>query len=341
MTRVAIIGVGGYTGIELARLLAAHPRVELVSVHATDAWAGKALVERAPELRGLVDLTVQSSRELPDAELVFLATPHEVSADLAPVLVEAGSRVVDLSGAWRLSDAAATERVYALKIPNRELLADRVFGMPEVVRADWARARLVACAGCYPTAACVPLAPLVRDELIDISEPALVNGISGVSGAGRTPTLGSQFCEVSAKPYKVLSHRHEPEMEMACGASVVFTPHLGPWSRGILCTTHAKLHRGVTVDVMRASLSNAYGESPFVRLLPDGEWPSVGAVERTNFIDIACAADTKRQRGIVFSAIDNLLKGASGQAVQCMNLMLGFEETAGLIGTFRGREVVS
>lgn len=332
MTRASIFGVGGYTGIELARLLGVHPAVRLVSVHASDASAGRSIAQRAPELRGLVDLPVLSASVTPDAEIVFLATPHEVSAELAVRLVEAGHRVVDLSGAWRLRAPTDVQRVYGFTPPRADLLEERVFGMPEVVQAAWDRARLVACAGCYPTAASVPLVPLVRDGLIETAEPVLVNGISGVSGAGRSPTLGSLFCEVSAKPYKVLSHRHEPEMEMATGASVVFTPHLGPWSRGILCTTHVRLRPGVDAAAMRASLSGAYGDRAFVRLLDGEEWPSVGAVERTNFVDVAVAADTARGRGIVFSAIDNLLKGASGQAVQCMNLMLGLEESVGLPG---------
>jgi N-acetyl-gamma-glutamyl-phosphate reductase len=341
VTRVAIIGVGGYTGIELARLLSAHPQVELVSVHASDASAGQTLSSRAPEMRSVCELTLQPASAVPDADLVFLATPHEVSAELVPTLLDAGLRVVDLSGAFRLNDTASVERVYGIRHANANLLAERVLGMPEVIAADYASARLVSCAGCYPTAACVPLAPLVRGGLIDPAEPALVNGISGVSGAGRTPSLGSLFCEVSAKPYKVLSHRHEPEMAMVSGSDVVFTPHLGPWSRGILCTTHVRLAQGVTADQVREAWASSYVGRAFVRLLPQGEWPSVGAVERTNFVDLACAVDVERGRGILFSAIDNLLKGASGQAVQCMNLMLGLEEVTGLVGARGGREVLA
>ncbi|MCL4221752.1 MAG: N-acetyl-gamma-glutamyl-phosphate reductase [Phycisphaerales bacterium] len=331
--RGSVVGAGGYTGIELVRVLLQHPGFELVSVHGTERSAGEALVDRAPELRGLTELCLAPMEEVPEVEVVFLATPHEVSAELAPSLVERGVRVVDLSGAFRFSDPAQVERVYKIRHARPELLGERVYGMPEVVPADWASARLVACAGCYVTAASVPLAAVVAAGVIDAGETVLVDAISGVSGAGRGALLTTSFCEVSAQPYKVMGHRHEPEMEQATGASVLFTPTLGTWKRGILCTAHAKLGAGAKASDVRGALVNAYECSPFVRVLPEGVWPSVGAVERTNFIDIACAVDERRGRVVLFSAIDNLLKGASGQAVQCMNLAFGLPEETGLMDT--------
>lgn len=336
MIRGAIVGAGGYTGVELARVLLQHPGFELVSVHGTAGSAGEPLAERAPELRGRTDLALSPMDEVPDADVAFLATPHEVSAELAPGLIDRGVRVIDLSGAFRFSEPAEIERVYGIRHSRPELLAERVYGMPEVVRADWVSARLIACAGCYVTAASVPLAAAVGAGVIDAGETVLIDAISGVSGAGRGASMGTSFCEVSAQPYKVLTHRHEPEIEQATGASVLFTPTLGPWKRGIVCTTHARLAAGAGAADVRRALAEAYEGRAFVRVLPEGTWPSVGATERTNFIDIACAVDERRGRVILFSALDNLLKGAAGQAVQCMNLAFGLAEETGLMGTRAG-----
>ncbi|GAB4384010.1 MAG: N-acetyl-gamma-glutamyl-phosphate reductase [Phycisphaerales bacterium] len=331
MIRGSIIGAGGYTGIELVRLLLEHPHFELVSVHGTERSAGEPLAERVPELRHLTNLSILPMDAVPDVDVAFLATPHEVSAELGPALLARGLRVIDLSGAFRLSDPEQVERVYHIRHTHPALLKERVFGMPEVVAADWPSARLVACAGCYVTAASVPLAAVAAAGVIDPDETVLVDAISGVSGAGRAASLATSFCEVSAQPYKVLAHRHEPEIEQVTGASVLFTPTLGPWKRGILCTVHARLAKGATAADVRAALVNAYEGRPLVRVLPEAAWPSVAAIERTNFIDVACATDERRHRVLLFSALDNLLKGASSQAVQCMNLMFGLAEQTGLV----------
>jgi N-acetyl-gamma-glutamyl-phosphate reductase len=340
VTRAAVCGAGGYTGAEVVRLLVGHPAVDLVSVHASSESAGVAIAERAPELRGVCDLTLAPVDGDIDAEVVFLATPHAVSAELAPVLLARGRRVVDLSGAYRFASAAQVKQVYGFDLPEPGLLDERVYGLPEVVAADWAGARLVACAGCYVTAASVPLAACVRAGVVDTGETVLVDAISGVSGAGRGAALSSSFCEVSASPYKVMGHRHEPEIAMASGADVLFTPTLGPWKRGILATVHARLARGTSGADVRAALVDAYADEPFVRVLPAGVWPSVSAVERTNFVDVACAVDEERGRVVLFGALDNLLKGASGQAVQCMNLMLGLDAGAGLVPAAGGAVVL-
>ncbi len=338
MTRVAVMGAGGYTGAELVRLLVSHPEVELVSVHGSEESVGSCLSDRAPELRGVCDMTIEATCGSVDAEVVFLATPHEVSARVAPGLIASGVRVVDLSGAFRFGSVEQVRSVYGFGVSG-ELLAERVYGLPEVVDADFGSARLVSCAGCYVTAASVPLAAAVGAGVVDLSEPVLVDGISGVSGAGRSASAATSFCEVSARAYKVWSHRHGPEMEMVTGASVLFRPMLGPWQRGILATVHAKLAAGARPGDVRTALVDAYADEAFVRVLPEGQWPSVGAVERTNFVDVACAVDEQHGRVVLFGALDNLMKGASGQAVQCMNLMLGLDGRVGLAAGVCGEGV--
>jgi N-acetyl-gamma-glutamyl-phosphate reductase len=339
VTRVAVMGAGGYTGAELVRLLVSHPEVELVSVHGSDESVGSCLSDRAPELRSVCDLTIEPTSGAVDAEVVFLATPHAVSARVVPELLGNGVRVVDLSGAFRFGSVEQVRAVYGFDVPS-EVLAERVYGLPEVVEADFGSARFVSCAGCYVTAASVPLAAAVGAGVVDLSEPVLVDAISGVSGAGRGASMGTSFCEISAKAYKVWSHRHGPEMEMATGATVLFRPMLGPWQRGIVATVHAKLAAGASAGDVRTALVDVYADEAFVRVLAAGDWPSVGAVERTNFVDIACAVDEEHGRVVLFGALDNLLKGASGQAVQCMNEMLGLDARVGLLAGFCGEGVL-
>lgn len=331
MTRVAVFGAGGYTGAELVRLLCMHPSVELVSVHGSERSVGADVADLVPELRGICDMPMLSPEMDPDAEVVMLATPHEVSAQLGAAFLTSGRRVIDLSGAFRFDSNDTVERVYGFRHADERVLSERVYGMPEVVDADWTSARIVACAGCYVTASSIPLRALAQAGVVDTTSPVLIDAISGVSGAGRAASVTTSFCEVSATPYKVWSHRHAPEIEMVTGASVLFTPMLGPWKRGILATVHAALAPNQTgLDVARA-LDDAYGDEPFVRFLPEGMWPSVGAVERTNCMDVAWAVDERYGRVVLFSAIDNLMKGASGQAVQCLNLMLGLDVRTGLL----------
>ncbi len=331
MTRVAIYGAGGYTGAELVRLLCGHPAFDVVSVHGSADSTGIAVADRLPALRGVCDLIFSSPETATDAEVVLLATPHEVSARLGAQFMSMGRRVVDLSGAFRLPTNDAVESVYGFRHADDAILRDRVYGLPELVEVDWRSAALVSCAGCYVTAASVPLAALVRAGIVNVEEPVLIDAISGVSGAGRVPSATTSFCEVSATPYKVWSHRHEPEIAMATGATVMFTPTLGPWKRGILATVHASLVDGKGRHDVEQALQGCYGDAPFVRLLPRGVWPSVGAVEGTNFIDIAFEVHETLGRVVLFGALDNLLKGASGQAVQCLNLMHGLDQRLGLV----------
>lgn len=333
---LAVVGAAGYTGAELISVLAAHPAAELRGLFGSDRRAESAPVSSIhPRLRGVCDLPVSpASAEAIlalDPDAVFLATPHEASHDLAPALVERGVVVFDLSAAFRLKDAAMYPKHYGFEHRHRELLRRAAYGLPEWFRAEIASAELVAVPGCYPTSAILPIAPLARAGAVEPGRAVIVDSVSGVSGAGRHATLTTSFCEVSLQPYNVLRHRHAPEIEAYCGTSVVFTPHLAAFERGILSTIHVDLAPGWTGERAGAALRDAYADEPFVRLLPAGDWPSVAGVRGTNFCDIAWAGDDTRRHLILVSAIDNLVKGAAGQAVQCMNIRFGFPETTGLL----------
>jgi len=338
---VGVVGAAGYAGIELLRWLSGHPGVSVDAVFASSR-AGDALADQVPSMRGVFDLTLQDSS--PETILgvgldaVFLCTPHEVAADLTPPLLSAGLVVLDLSAAYRLKDAGAYPTHYGFEHPSASLLEQAVYALPELHAPEIAQANLLACPGCYPTSSIVPLAPLHAAGLLDGSFPVIIDSTSGVSGAGRKANERTSFCEVSQRPYGVFSHRHTPEIAQALpGAKVVFTPHLGPYERGIATTIHAQLAPGKTVEDVRGAWADTYADAPFVRVREPGDFPGVGDVAYTNFIDLCCAADEQGHL-IVCSAIDNLAKGASGQAVQAFNLRFGFPETMGLLasGTQRG-----
>ncbi|MFM1830552.1 MAG: hypothetical protein RLZZ558_892 [Planctomycetota bacterium] len=335
--RTTIVGAAGYTGAELAGLLAEHAQAEIAALFGSGKRAAEgepALAELFPRLRGVVDLAVRAASvnaivaDRPD--VVFLCTPHEASAELVPALLQAGIVVIDVSAAFRLRDPAAYPRHYGFDHPAPALLDRAVYGLPELHREALAQADLIACAGCYPTSVILPLAPLAGAGVIRTDRPVIVDSASGASGAGRSPSIRSLFCEVSYQPYSPLQHRHQPEMRQETGCRVLFTPHLLPLDRGIVSTIHAELATGKDQATARDALRAAMGGEPFVRLLPAGTWPSVGAVERTNFCDIGLAEDPDTGHLLVVSAIDNLLKGAVGQAVQCMNIRFGCTETEGL-----------
>jgi N-acetyl-gamma-glutamyl-phosphate reductase len=330
--RAAIVGVAGYTGQELARLLSAHPGMTLAGLFGSAARGDEPIGAVAPSLRavvpgsvgaGTVDAIVRSG-----AQVAFLAVPHEASLALAPGLLAAGVRVVDLSAAFRLKDATLYPAYYGFAHTEPALLAEAVYGLPEVFRRALPGARLIAAPGCYPTSVIVPVAPIIREGLVEHGRSVIVDATSGVSGAGRRADERTSFCEVSQSPYGVYTHRHGPEMEAYCNSPVIFTPHLGPYARGICSTIHAELRPGVGEDDVRAALDRAYRDEPFVRLLGPGAWPSVGSVERTNFIDIALAV--RGTHAILVSCIDNLTKGAAGQAVQAFNASMRWAEGLGL-----------
>jgi N-acetyl-gamma-glutamyl-phosphate reductase len=336
--RIVIVGAPGYTGAELVATLAAHPGAAVVGLFGSDRRGADGKVERMsdlfPRLAGVCDLPVRAADAAailacePDA--VFLATPHEASEQLAPALLAAGVTVFDLSAAFRLKDAALYPKHYGFPHSHADLLADAVYGLPEIAGDALRTASLVACPGCYPTSVILPVRPLAEAGIIDLARPVIVDSASGVSGAGRSAAVKSLFCEVSLQPYGVLSHRHQPEMAQETGARILFTPHLVALDRGILSTIHAELAPGRTLAEARACLERAYAGAPFVRILPEGRWPSIAAVERTNCCDIALATDETGTHLVISSAIDNLVKGAAGQAVQAFNVRFGFDEATAL-----------
>ena len=342
--KVAVVGASGYSGEELVGLLLRHPRADLVCV-TSRTEAGRRLDHVYPRFRDArrphapvfvapaVETIIASG-----ATFVFLALPHGLAAEFAAPLVAAGLSVIDLSADFRLRDAAVYREFYGHEHPAPALLERAVYGLPELRRDEISKARLVAAPGCYPTSVLVPLVPLLRRKLIDPAQ-ILVSSLSGVSGAGRKAEVALLFSELneSAKPYGCPKHRHlseiEQELSLAAGAPVVisFTPHLIPITRGIVTTIYATPNRGVEAGQIGAAWVEAYGAEPFVRLL-EGEdrLPEIRHVANTNHIDLAWRHDPRTGRVILFSAEDNLVKGASGQAVQCLNLMAGFPETAGL-----------
>lgn len=340
MIRAAVVGATGYAGAELVRILAGHPDVQL-TVITSRKYAGQAFDTIYPSLVRFVDLVCEENDPdtiSRDADVVFLALPHKVSMSMAPALMAAGKRVVDLSADFRFSDAAAYEAHYQ---PHScpDLLAKAVYGLCEHYGGEIAGADLIGNPGCYPTSVLLPLLPLVADGLID---PATIiaDCKSGVSGAGREATATTHFCHVneSFKAYKVGGHRHTPEIEeklsMAAAAPVkiTFVPHLVPMTRGMQSTIYAVPADGVDAGRVRQCFEAHYADKPFVRLLPDGRVPDSLNVKGTNFCDIGWAMDPGSGRLILLSAIDNLVKGAAGQAVQNMNLMFGVDESAGLDG---------
>lgn len=343
MKRIAVIGAGGYSGAELVELLVGHPGVEVVGLFGSARREGEAGPARYSKVfgrfRGVMDLPLRATS--PDAvasvkpDAVFLATPHEASMELAGPLLERGMVVLDLSAAFRFKDPDVYPVHYGGTHLHPALLERAVYGLPEVNREAIRSANLIGVPGCYPTSAILALRPLVEAGAIARrSDGALgrviIDSCSGVSGAGRSLTQKSLFCEVSYQPYGVFAHRHQPEIEAYSKCPVVFTPHLGCWDRGILSTIHIELAPGWDEARVRETLERAYASEPFVRLCDKGEWPSVLDVTRTNFCDIGLAA--KDGHLILVSAIDNLTKGAAGQAVQCMNIRLGLDEAAGLLG---------
>ncbi len=338
--RIAIIGASGYSGAELVRLLARHPHVTVSRLGAESA-AGKELSELYPALRGLPlpKLEKLGAAELAGAcDLAFLALPHTESMKLAPALLAAGLKVVDLSGDFRLQDRAAYAAFYKAEHSEPGVLAEAVYGLCEIHAERIARARYVANPGCYTTTAILALYPLMRAGLLK-ADSVIIDAKSGVSGAGRKLSAATQFCEVDGNfsAYKVGgTHQHIPEIEQELGAAagqkvtVSFTPHLLPLSRGILSTAYAAPAQALDEAALQACLADFYRGKPFVRVLKGAELPSLRAVVGTNMIEIAARFDARAGRAIVFSATDNLVKGAAGQAVQNMNLMLGLPEIAGL-----------
>ncbi len=337
--RVAIIGASGYTGVELMRILAGHPEVELTAVTSRQ-HIGVPVSELFPSLREIVELEFidnQVAKIAEMADLVFTALPHKAAIEVVAELYHAGKKVVDLSADYRFSDRELYESWYQPHT-QPELLDKAVYGLPELFRAEIPEAKIVGNPGCYPTSVILPLAAILPLNLIERQATIVIDAKSGTSGAGRGLSLGSLYCEVNEnfKPYKVGNHRHQPEMveqlERVAGIApqLLFVPHLLPVNRGILSSIYLPLSRDVAAAEIEEAFNRAYADETFVRILPAGELPTLGGVRGSNYCDIGYVLAADKRSLILFSAIDNLVKGAAGQAVQNMNLMLGLPEVTGL-----------
>ncbi len=341
MLNVAIVGASGYTGLELIRILYRHPEVAVTCL-TSEQSAGRKISDIFPTLRGRCDLTLENLepvRVAEKADLIFTALPHKAAMEVVPTFLKLARRVIDLSADYRLSDPQVYGAWYEAHL-NPANLKKAVYGLPEIRRAKIRGTRLVANPGCYPTSIILALAPLLKKRLIDPAS-IIADSASGVTGAGRAAKVDSLYCEVNEgfRAYAAGGvHRHTPEIEqelsLLAGEPLVitFTPHLAPMDRGILSTVYALPHKAQTTGQLVKLYQEFYSGEPFVRVLPQGSLPSTAYVRGSNFCDIAPLVDPRTGRIIVVSAIDNLVKGASGQAVQNMNLVCGFPETMGLEG---------
>jgi N-acetyl-gamma-glutamyl-phosphate reductase len=333
MARVGIYGATGYTGYELIKLLVRHPEVEIAFATARSD-AGKRLSDVFPTMIDTPLVAVEQA-ELEAVDLIFTCLPHN-APELVPLVqhaLEAGKKVMDFSDTFRLSDPDDYERRRGRPHPAPELLSAAVYGLPELHRERIRQARLVANTGCYPLSAILPLWPLVQADLI-ANPNVIVDSKSGVSGAGRSLSLKTHFGETheTFSAYNVgRVHRHLGEMEQETGLEIIFSPHLLPLYRGILSTIYVNLKPGTSLAQTRAAY-DVYRDEPFIKLLPEGQLPELRHVQQTMYLAMGLQpVDDHSGRYIIVSVLDNLLKGASGQAVQSMNLMLGFEETLGLV----------
>jgi N-acetyl-gamma-glutamyl-phosphate reductase len=335
MIKVGIVGGTGYTGVELMRLLARHPSVTLEKI-TSRSQAGSAVAEVFPNLRGQVDLhfsepSVESYR---DCDLVFFATPNTTAMSQTESLLEAGVRVIDLAADFRIKHIPTWEKWYGATHACPALVAEAVYGLPELNREQIRGARLVANPGCYPTSVILGLLPLLANRLIDPGS-IIADCKSGTSGAGRKASVGTAFCEVteSVKAYAVQGHRHLPEIRevlqtLDTGVDLVFTPHLMPMIRGIHSTIYADAQAGA--DEVQSMFEDYYRDEPFVDVMPAGSHPETRSVCGANICRLAVHYLAAANKFVVLSVEDNLVKGAAGQAIQNMNLMFGFDETAGL-----------
>lgn len=338
MTKVSIIGATGYAGAELVKLLLHHPYVTLTHV-TSESHAGKALSDIYPHLLGLTKLTLESLADLPsiaqDSDFIFVALPHGHAMKVGQFLENTSVRLIDLGADYRFKDTRIYENWY--HVPHTHPQANSVYGLAELNRSAIKTAKIIGNAGCYTTASILALAPLVKAKLIDTTT-IIIDAKSGTSGAGRSPKQDTHYPEFydAFKAYGVATHRHTPEIEQALSLlndtpiMVNFTPHLVPMSRGILATAYATLQPSINNSDITNAFETAYGKEPFIRLRGEGSYPNTKYVRGSNFIDIGWHIDPRTRRVIVLSAIDNLVKGAAGQAVQNLNIACGYEETTGL-----------
>ncbi len=337
MIKVSIIGASGYGGGELARLLVGHPEVEIVHLTA-ESKAGEAMADLYPNLRGFTSSITEAAdaaQIAKDSDMVFLALPTGKAMQLAPAIVP-HARLIDLGADFRFKDPQVYEQWYKSPHASPELLADAAYGLTEFKRGEVRRAQIVGNPGCYPTAALLATLPLLQSGKVR-TNGVIVDAKSGVSGAGRGLSMGTHFSEVNenVKPYNVAGHRHTPEIEEEMSAllgremPVTFTPHLVPMTRGILVTAYLSVAGSVTTEEATSILREAYAGEPFVRVLAD-VLPQTKATSGSNFCDVAVRVDAHSGTLIAMAALDNLVKGASGQAVQNMNVMMGLPEDLGL-----------
>jgi len=349
--RAAVLGASGYVGRELLNILARHPRAAVTRLISSpqDGKQPFPIEQVHPALRGrfsvpclpldlerLAASEVSAAVAAPAVDVVFLATPHETSRDLVPILLHSGLRVIDLSGAFRLRDSAAYPRWYGFEHRGTRALANAVYGLPELGHTAIAQTKLLSNPGCYATSVILALAPLLRAGWVDVSTGIISDSKSGASGAGRTPSAKLHFPEVNenCRAYSIFTHRHVPEMLQALEIEekdFIFTPHLLPITRGILSTVYVRLTSQRTPKEVAVLFKQFYGPSPLVRVYEGGALPEIQAVANTQYADLGFALDERTRRLIVVSALDNLGKGAAGQAVQNMNIMFGLPQELGLV----------
>lgn len=338
-TKIVIIGATGYVGIEIVRLLQAHPRVEITGVIG-QSFVGQKISDIYPNLKNIFEMECESLdiEVLPDKGDVFInCLPHGISKDFIPLLLEKGKRIIDHGGDFRYRDVKVYERWYKTKHELPELLSKAVYGLPELYRDKIKNADLVANPGCYPTCSILGIAPLLTNDIIK-RDNIIIDAVSGVTGAGRKTDLPFQFSECSEnfKAYGVTTHRHtseiEQELSLLAGKEVTvsFTPHLTSMKRGMMATIYTNLKHDITTDELIELYKSYYKDEMFVRIMNKGRFPETKHVSGSNFIDIGIAVDKRVKRVIILSSLDNLGKGASGQAVQDLNIMCGFPENTGL-----------
>lgn len=337
MIKAGIIGATGYAGVELVRLLLRHPQATLVAVSSVS-FEGQAISAVYPALRDICDLLCGTADEVVEAsDVVFAALPHGLSQDTAAACAAAGKKFIDLGADFRLDDPADYEKWYGCEMRHPALHERAVYGLPELFRDDVRGTDIIGNPGCYPTSVALGLAPALQDKLVETAG-LVIDSKSGTTGAGRKPAQNTHFpdCNEHFSAYKVASHRHTPEIEQTLSklageaVTVTFVPHLLPVNRGILSTIYARLKPGVTLADARAAYEAAYRGERFVRLLPEGQGVNIHHVCGSNYCDIQLYSDPHTGLLIVTSVIDNMVKGAAGQAIQNMNLLFGLDEAAGL-----------
>ena len=336
--KIAVIGASGYTGAELVGLLCQHDQVSIehLVVSENSNSEGLKFSDLHGRFNGVCDLILQSfsaawfTQHVNDIDVVFFATPHEFSADWAQKFVDAGVKVFDLSGGFRLKNPQDYPQFYGFEHSDIEALEGAQYGLAEWHSHDIAKSQLVAVPGCYPTASLLSLKPITSNNFHLQNSLIVVNGISGVSGAGRNASLATNFNEVSLKAYNILQHRHQPEISQEAGAQVIFNPHLAPYKRGLMATVTLQVNRGVSAKQVDDAFMQAYQDTPLVRLV--NTWPEIGNVANTPFADLYWKLDEEKQVLVISCAIDNLLKGAASQALQCFNLSLSLPSEYSLTG---------